>query len=182
MTFLYVLLEGSDDKRFFDGVLRAELEKSRDIKTIMYANASSKNLETLVRSLNRRCGEYIIFADSDRDSCFGRSKERLQKKIPGADDAKVAVVKTEIESWYLAGITREGARDLQIPHYENTDSIDKERFNKIMRSKFESRIDFMAEIMRIFDANTARNKNSSFGYVWNRFISGRTGAIDGDHA
>ena len=146
----------------------------------MYANVSSKDLGTFVRSLNKS-QEYIVFADSDRNSCFGRSKDRLQNRIPGADDAKVAVVKTEIESWYLAGITREGARDLQIPHYENTDSIDKEHFNMIMPRKFKSRIDFMAEIMRIFDVNTARNKNSSFGYVWNRFISGRTGAIDGDH-
>lgn len=98
------------------------------------------------------------------------SKNTLKEKISIVKAENVAIAQTEIESWYLAGIDRSNASQLRIPHYPTTDTIPKEHFNEIIPSMFESRIDFMQELLKKFSIQTAKFQNSSFRYVWNRFI------------
>ena len=94
----------------------------------------------------------------------------MQKEIPTADLAKVVVVKTEIESWYLAGLDHSGTRKLGVPFYTNTEHIPKKIFEQNRPGKFDSRIDFMMEILKIFDIDTAKNQNASFRYVCEKFM------------
>jgi hypothetical protein len=75
----------------------------------------------------------------------------------------------EIESWYYAGLTTESARSLDVPVLAVTDDLTKEDFNKLIPSTFDSRIDFMFEILKYFSLYEARLKNHSFGYFVQRY-------------
>ncbi len=169
--FLFVLLEGTDDERFFNRVLKSELAKKYDkIVTYLYAERPKKAIESMLNSLKRADSEYVIFADFDTSQCITESKTILKNKIPGAGFAKIAVAKKEIESWYLAGLDRASTRKLRIPFYPNTEGISKEMFEHNRLGKHDSRIDFMQEILKRFDVKVAKKQNDSFRYVWHKFV------------
>lgn len=71
----------------------------------------------------------------------------------------------KIESWYLAGLDDSPCKQLGIPSYTNTEDITKEQFNRLMSKKFDSRIDFMQEILKYFQVEIAKQKNKSFNYL-----------------
>ena len=53
--------------------------------------------------------------------------------------------------------------------FNKTDGISKEQFDSMMPQKFVSRIDFMQEIMKLFDRETALSKNTSFEYFMQKY-------------
>lgn len=66
MDILYVLLEGADDQRFFNKILKPELSKRYDrIIPYLYASRPKKVREHYVESLNKSNAEYIVFSDFD---------------------------------------------------------------------------------------------------------------------
>jgi hypothetical protein len=68
----------------------------------------------------------------------------------------------EIESWYYAGLTVETLQKLGLPSLPSTDGLTKEDFNALIPPSFDSRIDFMFEILKSFSFETATRKNQSF--------------------
>ena len=170
MDTLHVLLEGDDDVQFFKKVLEARFPKYR-IKTYAYATRSRKANKLYIEAVNRAGSDYIVFADLDSpNACFGKSKQSLKRKIPNADEKRTAIVRTEIESWYLAGIGHADAQKLGIKYQTSTDRVTKEEFDALMPARFESKADFMAEILKAFKVKTAKLQNESFRYVWNKFV------------
>ena len=168
---LYVLLEGNDDKRFFDSVFKPEFLKKYDsVMSYLYAQRSKKNRDRMVNILKRRRIDYIIFSDFDEALCVTKSKAVLQTKIPSAESAKIAVPKNEIESWYLAGLDYSSTRKLRIPFYTNTETVSKEQFDYNRSTSSDSKIDFMQEILKLFNVGTAKKQNNSFKYVWHKFV------------
>ena len=170
MKTLHVLLEGRDDERFFEKVFGAKLSKYR-IKPYFYTTQSPDSNKRYIESLNRDGSPYIVLADSDSPhTCFGKSKENLKHRIPNADESRIAIVRTEIESWYLAGIGNAAARKLGFRYKSSTDDITKEEFDALKPAKFKFRSDFMIEALKVFDVKTAKSQNESFRYVWNKFV------------
>ena len=51
----------------------------------------------------------------------------------------------------------------------STDELTKEDFNARIPSRFDSRIDFMFEILKSFSLETAARKNQSFHFFVNRY-------------
>ncbi|MHC4361138.1 MAG: hypothetical protein ACYSTN_10185, partial [Planctomycetota bacterium] len=80
------------------------------------------------------------------------------------DINNVIVIVKEIESWYLAGLDSKNCKKLGIKVFRKTDNITKEQFDKLRPRKFNSRIDFMIEILKRFSMETAKRKNKSFDY------------------
>ncbi len=54
---------------------------------------------------------------------------------------------------------------------DSTDSLIKEEFNKLYHRKFQSRIDFMLEILKNYSLKTATDKNRSFSYFYHRYLN-----------
>ena len=101
---------------------------------------------------------------------YTKKKEQIRSKVvKNVDIARIAVVKAEIESWYLAGLDRRDAESLEIQHSSNTESITKEDFDS-MHEKYTSRIDFMTVILEKFSLDIAKTQNESFRYFCNKFL------------
>ena len=85
------------------------------------------------------------------------------------DVARIAVVKAEIESWYLAGLDHRNAGSLEIWYSGNTESMTKEDFTR-MHEKYSSKIDFMTDILKKFSIDIAKTRNESFRYFCDKFL------------
>lgn len=176
MTTVHVLLEGDDDERFFHAVLRPQLAKTHStIKTYQYAQRSKKEIERYVHNLHATNQPYIVLADFDsKSACYSGRKDILRGRIYPARPVNMAIVKTEIESWYLAGMGQPECESMQIPYHPNTEPISKEEFDQMrMRSGSGAmpRSEFMKRMLVVFDAKRAKMQNTSFGYVWDKFVS-----------
>ena len=136
----------------------------------MYVRKRRKIIEKLLKSLNTSGRDYVIFSDFDEDRCITKKKEDVTISIPGADPARIVIVKCEIESWYVAGLSRSDADKLQIPFRANTEIVSKESLERDRVKRFSSRIDFMQEILKHFDVKEAKKQNPSFRYMWQKFI------------
>jgi hypothetical protein len=88
----------------------------------------------------------------------------IKNKLISIQDQFIFLVIKEIESWYLAGLDRASSRSLKVRYLSNTDDVTKEKFNNSIPKRFDSRIDFMVEILNNFSIKTSMNKNTSFKY------------------
>jgi len=169
---LWVLLEGSDDERFFEKI-KPVLEKKFDsVQSWKYAQEPPKETKNFLKSIKTMKSAYFFWADINRMPCITAKKVNIERKY-GASikiDNVIIVVK-EIESWYLAGLNGNGCKELGIKSYQNTDNTTKEQFNRLIPKKFDSRIDFMVEILKRFHLETARKKNNSFRYFMTKLKS-----------
>ena len=127
--------------------------------------------------------DLIIVADLDESPCVTDRKERIPSgfrslsagQSPGQptgpfSSTRILIVCREIESWYLAGLNDEECKRLGLTTtIDNTDRISKEQFLDLMPDRFDSKSEFMLEILRVFDHETARSKNSSFRYFMQKY-------------
>jgi len=171
---LYMLAEGPDDTRFIDSVLQPILEhKYGLVKTIEYAEMPRKTVRNFLKSFVEMGADYIVTGDLDQMACFPLARQRIQRDL-GCDPVDntinvpndvVAVVVTEIEGWYLAGLDEQSGNALGMKSVpETTDLITKEQFNDLIPKRLRRpRNDFMIEILKRFsmDIATQERKNKS---------------------
>jgi hypothetical protein len=162
-------VEGNDDERFIERIIKPELEKRyHSVQLYRYATQPPKKIENFIKSIVSMKADYIILTDMNHSPCVTQRKNLLKtKKIKSrlVEDDKIIIVIKEIESWYLAGLDRGTLKKLGISYSEKrTDSLTKERFDGLMSDKYVSRIDFMQEIPENFQVETAKQKNKSFNY------------------
>jgi hypothetical protein len=101
-------------------------------------------------------------------------KEALLKgKFKTADATQIFVVIKEIESWYLAGLDDVGCKTLGLAPVGDTDNLSKEQFDALQPARFDSRVDFLIEITKLFSVERAENKNKSFRYFAGKFLPRR---------
>jgi hypothetical protein len=161
---LFIFVEGEDDKRFFQHIVIPMINPI--YKTIIktYAEEKKDKLEKYIKSIQNRY-DYIFIADINSSPCIIAKKQRLLEEYNFLDENKTILVRHEIESWYLSGLSDENSKKFKIRILKNTDKITKEVFYKLMKKAgFDSRIDFMVEILNHFSIETAIKKNKSFKY------------------
>ena len=169
---LFILVEGDDDERFFDHLIRPIYEHIYDyVQHWKYSRETTKKVNNFLNSINSMPhADYIFVADMDDFPCITAKKERITSQFEKLSEDRILVVCREIESWYLAGLNDDSRRKIKIRRrFNKTDSISKEQFDRMMPERFVSRIDFMQEIMKLFDRETASTKNTSFEYFMRKY-------------
>jgi hypothetical protein len=185
---LYILVEGGDDARFFERVVRPMFEDEfGHVQLWQYSQQEKEKVNKFLDSIRAMQGggiaDLIIVADLDESPCVTDRKERIPSgfrslsagQSPGQptgpfSSTRILIVCREIESWYLAGLNDEECKRLGLTTtIDNTDRISKEQFLDLMPDRFDSKSEFMLEILRVFDHETARSKNSSFRYFMQKY-------------
>ena len=190
MTYrtLYILVEGGDDARFFERVVRPMFEDEfGHVQLWQYSQQEKEKVNKFLDSIRAMQGggiaDLIIVADLDESPCVTDRKETIPSgfrslsagQSPGQptgpfSSTRILIVCREIESWYLAGLNDEECKRLGLTTtLDNTDRISKEQFLDLMPDRFDSKSEFMLEILRVFDHETARSKNSSFRYFMQKY-------------
>jgi len=162
---LYILVEGEDDRRFFERVVKPMFEGKYD-SVVLWKHAQEKNkrVSSFLRSIKEMNADYIYASDINRAPCVTARKQGIQSKLKDIDQDGIIVVIKEIESWYLSGLDDTSFRKLGIPPCGTTDNVTKEQFDNLIPKKFDSKIDFMQEILKCFQIDTGKQKNTSFRY------------------
>lgn len=162
---IFIWVEGDDDERFFSNIIEPKLKsKYNDIKVVKWGKHKKEYIKKFIRSINSMKGGYIFVRDFDNASCIINRKEKTKECYQFLDENKIFIVVTEIEGWYLAGLNVESSEKLKIKNFKDTNDIVKEQFDELIPSKFDSRIDFMKEILKMFTIDIAKKKNNSFEY------------------
>lgn len=111
MDVLYVFLEGPDDSRFCEYVLRPNLASRYPcIRFIEYADTPPVKVTKLIKSLRARNEPYMFLHDRNGAPCVTKRKEAVLNKYRSVEETMLYIVVTEIESWYLAGVPKQLAR------------------------------------------------------------------------
>ena len=185
---LFVLLEGDDDERFFEEAIKPIFaEKYDHVHFWQYSQMKKERVNNFLNSIKSMqalgLADTLLVADLDESPCVTERKDRFLStfRALAGDFGAVAgtpfptivlIVCKEIESWYLAGLNDESCNQIGVPTSSNsTDHITKEQFDKVMPSRFKTRIAFMEEILQVFDQETARAKNASFRYFMQKYAS-----------
>lgn len=106
--------------------------------------------------------DYIFVADINDALSETAKRQKIQGEFSEVEGDRIIVVIKEIESWYLAGLDDANSRKLGIHFSGCTDNVTKEQFNSLIPKKFDSRIDFMSEVLKRFSLEMAKQKNKSF--------------------
>jgi hypothetical protein len=169
---LFIWVEGADDIRFFDGVIKPVVQANYDlVQVIPYASLKRDKIDRFIRSIQAMKADYIYVNDINKATCVTGKKQQIKDKLRNVEREKIAVVVKEIESWYLAGLSDTHSKKLKINRVLSTDDISKEQFNNLIPKKFGSRIDFILEILKYFSIKIAMQKNTSFRYFIEKYIA-----------
>lgn len=163
---LWILVEGNDDERFIEHI-KSELETKYDyVKVWQYAQATDKKTAEFLRTISTmESAECIYLADINSAPCITSKRDSIKDKYGNRIELNRIVVSVrEIESWYLAGLDDDSCQVLGIKSFRGTADITKEKFNSMMPERFDSRIDYMSELLKRFSFETAVAKNGSFDY------------------
>jgi len=165
-TQLWVLVEGNDDERLIE-TIRPQLETQYDRVGIwQYARARDKKTAEFLKVISSTPNiDYVYLTDINNALCITVKRGDVKDKFGNRLELdRIVVAVNEIESWYLAGLDEQNSRELGIKPLNRTDDITKEKFNDMMPARFDSRIDYMREILKRFSVETGVAKNASFGY------------------
>ena len=167
---LFLLVEGDDDERFFDAVLAPCLRQHYDhVQIWKYSQKKRKQVSRLLKSIEDMAAHYIFVADFDGAPCVTARKQALITEHKRIERDRIAVVIREIESWYYGGIDHTQARRLGVKHLDSTDELTKGQFDDLIPGRFESRIDFLSELLKVFSPEEAKRKNRSFRFFASKF-------------
>ncbi len=167
---LYIFVEGEDDIRFFGRIMKPLFVSRYDsVEILQYACIKRVKINNFLKSLSEMKNDYIFVADIDRERSVRDKKQLLYHWYSNVNGSNIVIVIMEIESWYYAGLTVETLQKLGLPSLPSTDGLTKEDFNALIPSTYDSRIDFMFEILKSFSPVTAARHNRSFKFFFERY-------------
>ena len=168
---LFLLIEGNDDERFFDTIIKPVMKEKYDyVELWKHAQEPPKRIVDFIKSIEQMNADYIYIADIDGVPCITKKKQKIMHDINRINSDNIIIVKREIESWYLSGLNKNSAKKCGIKSLNCTDQITKKAFNDLIPKKFDSRIDFMIEILKLFSLTVAKEKNQSIKYFIDKEI------------
>jgi len=167
---LFIWVEGQDDMRFFNKIIKPLFEGKYDLVEVRsYANMKREKFGNFLKSIKAMNASYIYVTDINNSPCTIAKKQQIRGNLADVDEDRISVVIKEIESWYLAGLNIGNFRKLKIRPPKVIENISKEQFNNLVPKKFDSRIDFMWEILNIFSVKIASQNNRSFKYFVDKY-------------
>ena len=167
---LYILVEGEDDVRFFGRIVKPLFVSRYDsVEIIPYASIKRVKVNNFLISMVQMKNDYIFVADIDTESSVRDKKQILYHWYSNVGGSNIVIVIMEIESWYYAGLTDDVLQKFGLPALPSTDEMTKEDFNALIPPSFDSRIDFMFEILKSFSFVTAAQHNRSFKFFFERY-------------
>jgi hypothetical protein len=159
---LFVFVEGQNDEDFFDRIIRPKVVHKRSLKIIQYAQRRPL-VNKFISLCDNRAKKYVYIADIDGSRCITHKRDKVMSRLKISPKA-IKVVKREIESWYIGGLSEEGTKKLKVYPYGNTESITKEELYSKWKPKNMKDAIFRLELLRYFSVEEAYNRNQSFRY------------------
>lgn len=168
---LLFFVEGIDDERFCQRVLEKRYgDDYDDVSYVQYASLTPSKRRKWLDSARGAGWNYIILGDIDDCPCATEAKARVLASFKTVADDRVAIVKAEIESWYLAGLSEANAKQLGVSLTASTEQSTKENVF-LACTGLGSRSDVLLTLLDYHSIRVARRRNSSFDYLIRKFLN-----------
>ncbi len=169
---LYIMVEGPDDKRFFERIVEPQIGRHfRSVSIVQYSGWPPKKRKQFLNAVQAMPANYLYVADNDGSPCVSVKKKKLLSIVDNLNLNLIAIVIEEIESWYLAGVNENDSKILGLSLPGNTDKVNKEKFRSLRPKRFETDVEFMLELLNLFSMDAARKKNKSFDYFYRKYLA-----------
>ena len=175
MNNIFIFVEGMDDLRFINNIINPYvLKKEMNLIPITFQQKTHRKIRKDIKTYLSQDYDFIFLSDLDSKyyPCISSRKEKRKEEYTHLPLKNIIIVKEEIESWYLAGINNsiKEFEELEMP--DNTETISKEDFQKIIEnSNFDSKINFFNEVSKNYDLDLAMKRNKSLRYFINKINS-----------
>ena len=161
-----VWVEGDSDRRLFEAVVKPRLEAADvEVLVLTYRQRKTDEVNRKLLSMARQRFKRLFLTDLDSAPCITDRKEKAKDRYASLEDKEIIVVCPEIESWYLAGLSTEGAAALKMKPPSSTDRVTKQDLERMRPARLDSQLDFLVELLKYFDWSTACQRNRSFAYL-----------------
>ncbi len=172
---LFVWLEGPSDELFFERALEPHLgRKYEKVFKSSYAERSTDSINKKLHEVTRSHAilDYLWCADLDSEvhPCVTKKKDAAICRHPLLQPDRIMVVAPEIEAWYLAGLDGKACAALGIREFQNTNSVTKEQFKRLLPDMYNSEIDFRMDVLKKFSLDIAQRKNESLAYFCRKHL------------
>ncbi len=166
---LTIFVEGVDDQRFFQRLLKPLLEQKYSVRFVKYAQLTKKRVVGHLRSADRT-GDYIFVRDLDWVPCYSGRFDSINRQYPFELNRRRFVgVKYEIESWYLAGVTTSWLKEVGASLIDSKNYATKEQFERVCPPGMTP-TEFMISLLDQFDLQLGCRNNESLRYFVRRFL------------
>jgi hypothetical protein len=167
---LFILVEGEDDVRFFGRIIKPLfVSRYESVEIFPYASIKRQKVNNFLKSVVQMNNDYILVADIDTERSVRDKKQLLYLWFSNVSGDTIVIVVREIESWYYAGLPDAVLQKFGLPTLPSTDEMTKEDFNDRIPQAFDSRIDYMFEILKTFSLTTAVRHNRSFQFFFENY-------------
>ena len=96
---LFIFVEGSDDVRFFDTIVKPRLEHAfESVELITFACTKSVKVDRFIRGINAMQHSYLIVTDIDFEKNVNGKKRVILSRFSEVDYQHIMVIIQEIES------------------------------------------------------------------------------------
>ena len=168
---LFVFLEGPDDARFIGRIIYPiAVQKYKWVGNYEYARKKPRQVCGCLTNLLNIDADYIFLADKNQSPCISHRIPKVIERFPAVKQGHIVIVVAEIEAWYIAGLTNQSASELGIQLPPRTEHVTKEEFDLLRPRVYDSRIDFMIEILKLYSIDVARQRNRSFDYMMQKLL------------
>jgi len=173
-NILYIFVEGVDDERFVEKIIKKKLvSRYQSIIIKQYSQENKPYIRKLLDSIKSKGADYLFLADLDHEPCISNRKDKIMREKNYLTLDRIFVVCKEIESWYLAGINQADSKRQKIKYFDNTDNIFKEEFERMIPQK-DSKLNVKLELLKCFKDDIATSKNQSYKYFYSKIIQSKT--------
>jgi hypothetical protein len=165
MSRLFFYVEGQDDSRFIEFVVKPLITQYDSVHTVMYAQSKLKDVERELKTI-KELGDHLIFmGDQDDEPSVTVRVAELRAKYTIPVNFPVIIVCREIEGWYLAGVPDLSNKQL----WNGSPTVDvntltKEDFNRGKPTRFYIRQSWMIELLKKFNCVAAESRSISFAF------------------
>ena len=167
---LWLLVEGTDDRRFCNEALLPVFQKTFNHVAIWeYSQQKLAKTVSFIRSMESMNADYLLFGDIDERPRVTATKDELTAQLPVLSWDRVVVVRSEIEAWYLAGLDESACRDLHLDQVADVDAVTKEQFDHLVGGRV-NHTNAMVNILKRYDVEVARRRSPSFRYFWQKHV------------
>lgn len=168
MKRVWFFVEGNDDESFISRFLR-KIQFPFEYEVIKYRQLEKGKVDRYLNSIKERGDNYFFLSDFDKGPCIEKRKNELLETYSKLEKERIIIVKREIESWYLALINDEFAKEISIdPNIlRDTSLCTRSLFDEIRKKAHYNDIEFKQEILINFkssDIDLSRQRNSSLDY------------------
>lgn len=164
--YLFILVEGTDDERFFQNILEPRIDTdSVSLVLYRYSCKTQREVNGLLQTIYQMGAKCIFVSDKDGSPCFSQKKNRLINRFNRLDQSQIVIADREIESWYISGLDKTELRRLGLKQKLAPEEFSKERLAQLAAGKFPTNVSLLLHILSRFNLEVGISRCASLRYL-----------------